>query len=72
MPARAARSKADVERLAYAFVAEREVWLRRHLDKQSRQRDALAALGPVRDGASFRFRGEAHRVGKLAAEERLP
>jgi len=67
VPARAARSKADVERLAYAFVAEREVWLRRHLDKQSRQRDVLAALGPVRDGASFRFRGEAHRVRVEAA-----
>jgi predicted metal-dependent hydrolase len=62
VPARAARSKADVERLAHAFVAEREAWLRRHLDKQSRQREALAALGPIRDGASFRFRGEAHRV----------
>jgi len=70
VPARAARSKADVERLAHAFVAERETWLRRHLDKQSRQRDVLAALGPVRDGASFRFRGEAHRVRVEAAAGR--
>jgi hypothetical protein len=70
VPARAARSKADVERLALAFVAEREAWLRRHLDKQARQRDALAALGPVRDGASFRFRGEAHRVRVEAAAGR--
>jgi predicted metal-dependent hydrolase len=66
VPARAARSRTDVERLALSFVAEREGWLRRHIAKQSRQRAELAALGPVRDGGQFRFRGEAHRVRVVA------
>jgi hypothetical protein len=70
VPARAARNKSEAERLALAFVAEREAWLRRHLDKQTRQRAELAALGPLRDGAMFRFRGEAHRVRVVAASER--
>jgi predicted metal-dependent hydrolase len=70
VPARAARNRGEVERLAQSFVAERETWLRRHLDKQARQRDELAALGPLRDGGLFRFRGETHRVRVVASSER--
>jgi predicted metal-dependent hydrolase len=70
VPARAARSKADVERLAQSFVAEREAWLRHHIEKQSRQREELAALGPVRDGGEFRFRGETHRIRVMADPRR--
>ena len=62
VPARAARNRGEAERLAESFVAERETWLRRHLDKQARQREELAALGPPRDGGLFRFRGEPHRL----------
>lgn len=67
VPARAARSQADAERLAESFVADRETWLRRHLDRQARQRQALAALGPLRDGGLFQFRGEPHRLRIVAA-----
>jgi predicted metal-dependent hydrolase len=67
VPARAARNRGEAERLAEAFVAERETWLRRHLYRQARQREELAALGPLRDGGLFRFRGETHRL-RVAAE----
>jgi predicted metal-dependent hydrolase len=66
VPARAAPTRAEAERLAESFVADREAWLRRHLEKQARQRDQLAALGPLRDGGSLRFRGEAHRLRVVA------
>jgi predicted metal-dependent hydrolase len=66
IPARAARSKGEAERLAESFVAEREVWLRRHLDRQARQRAELDALGPLRDGGTLLFRGEAHRLRVVA------
>ena len=70
IPTRAARNRGEAERLAESFVAEREAWLRRHLDRQARQREELAALGPLRDGGSFRFRGEPHRLRIEAAEGR--
>jgi predicted metal-dependent hydrolase len=66
VPARAARNKGEAERLAQSFVADREAWLRKHLERQSRQRDALAALGPLRDGGTFRYRGEPHRLRVVA------
>jgi predicted metal-dependent hydrolase len=67
IPARAARSRADAERIAVSFVAEREAWLRRHLERQARQREEIAAMGPLRDGGLFRFRGELHRLRVVAA-----
>jgi predicted metal-dependent hydrolase len=62
IPARAARTKSDAERLAESFVAEREPWLRRHLERQTRQNERLAEFGPLGDGGLFRFRGEPHRL----------
>ncbi len=62
IPARAARTKGDAERLAELFVAERESWLRRHLKRQAIQAERLAELGPLGDGGLFRFRGEPHRL----------
>ncbi|MGA3057978.1 MAG: SprT family zinc-dependent metalloprotease [Candidatus Limnocylindrales bacterium] len=62
VPARAARTRGEAERLAQSFVAEREPWLRRHLERQARQNEQLAELGPLGDGGLFRFRGEAHRL----------
>jgi predicted metal-dependent hydrolase len=70
IPSRAARGKGDVERLARGFVEEREAWLRRHLDRQARQREQIAAMGPLRDGGLFRFRGELHSVRIVAAGSR--
>ena len=66
IPARAARDRGESERLAESFVAEREAWLRKHLDKQERQREQLASMGPLRDGGPFRFRGETHRLRVVA------
>jgi predicted metal-dependent hydrolase len=62
VPSRAARSKAEAERLAEEFLTEREAWLRRHIERQSRQREALDAMGPLQDGGLLRFRGEMHRL----------
>ena len=70
VPSRAARSKSEAERVASIFVREREQWLRHHLERQARQRAHVAALGPLRDGGEFRFRGELHRVRVEAAEPR--
>ena len=67
VPARAARNQTQAERLAALFVADRETWLRKHLARQARQRAQLAELGPVRDGATFRYRGEPHQVRVVAA-----
>jgi predicted metal-dependent hydrolase len=70
IPARAARTKRDAERLAESFVAEREPWLRRHLERQARQSERLAEFGPLADGGLFRFRGEAHRLRVVAGAGR--
>jgi predicted metal-dependent hydrolase len=67
VPTRAARSKAEAERVAADFVREREEWLRRHLERQARQRATVTALGPLRDGGTFPYRGEAHRLRIVAA-----
>src|SRR5664280_362493 len=53
IPARAARNRGEAERLAESFVSEREAWLRRHLDRQARQREEVAAMGLLRDGGLF-------------------
>jgi predicted metal-dependent hydrolase len=51
-----AHPERDIER----FLAEREPWLRRHLGRLTRQREAMAARGGVADGAEFRYLGEMH------------
>jgi predicted metal-dependent hydrolase len=45
-----------------SFLRERETWLRHHLDLHARQRAVHAARGGLRDGASFRYRGELVRL----------
>lgn len=70
VPARAARNHDQAERLAEKFVAEREPWLRKHLDRQARQRQQLASMGPIRDGGLFSYRGEPHRFRIVASAER--
>jgi len=44
------------------FLGEREAWIRRHLARHAAERAALAARGGLRDGATFRYRGELHRL----------
>jgi predicted metal-dependent hydrolase len=68
VPARAARSRPDAERLAAEFVREREDWLRRHVERQARQRAGVAARGPLRDGGTIRYRGEEHRLRIVDAD----
>jgi len=70
VPARAARSRGEAERLAESFVADREPWLRKHLEHQARQRDELAARGPLRDGGTFSFRGQTHLLRVVPAGAR--
>ncbi|MBI2763346.1 MAG: M48 family metallopeptidase [Chloroflexi bacterium] len=58
-----ARPEPAVER----FLAEREPWLRRHLERMDRQRRAIEARGGVSDGAEFRYLGELHRLRIMPA-----
>ena len=44
------------------FLRTREAWIRRHLDRHQRDRDALAARGGLAHGAMFRLRGDLHRL----------
>jgi predicted metal-dependent hydrolase len=62
IPTATRRGWTHPERLIDAFLREREPWIRRHLDAQSRQRAELAARGGLADGASIRFLGELHRL----------
>ena len=58
-----AHPERDVER----FLAEREPWVRRHLERMARQRADMTARGGIADGAEIRFLGELHRLRILAA-----
>lgn len=57
-----ARPQGEVER----FLREREPWLRRHLVRHERQRQAVEARGGIGDGAEFRYLGELHRLRIVA------
>jgi len=70
VPNRAARGRDEAERMAEAFLGQRERWLRRHLDRHSRQRETVRAFGPVCDGGFVRYRGVAHRVRVLRPDGR--
>lgn len=67
IPLATRRGWAHPERLIEDFLGEREPWIRRHLDRQARQRAELAARGGLADGASIRYRGELHRLRLGAA-----
>lgn len=62
IPAPGRRGWSEPERHVEAFLREREPWLRRHLERQGRDRAELAARGGLRDGATIRFRGDLHRL----------
>jgi predicted metal-dependent hydrolase len=62
VPPAGRRGWSDPSSRVQAFLVEREVWLRRHLDTQARERALLLALGGLRDGAQLRFRGALHRL----------
>jgi hypothetical protein len=71
VPAAGRRGWADPERHVGAFLAERETWLRRHLERQARDRAELVARGGLRDGARIRFRGDLHRLRLVPARAGL-
>lgn len=62
VPASGRRAWVRPEPHIEAFLGERERWLRRHLDRQARERAELDARGGLRDGATLRFRGDLHRL----------
>lgn len=67
IPAPGRRGWPEPERHVEAFLREREPWLRRHLERQGRDRAELAARGGLRDGATIRFRGDLHRLRLVPA-----
>jgi len=62
VPLATRRGWAHPERIIDDFLRDREPWIRRHLDRQARQRAELSARGGLVDGASIRYRGELHRL----------
>jgi predicted metal-dependent hydrolase len=71
IPAAGRRGWSDPERHVTSFLAEREPWLRRHLERMARDRAVLVARGGLRDGATIRFRGDLHRLRLLPARAGL-
>ena len=67
VPVAGRRGWTDPERTVQTFLAEREPWLRRHLDRHAREHDEFVARGGLRDGATIRFRGDLHRLRLLPA-----
>ena len=67
VPLATRRGWAHPEAVIDEFLREREPWIRRHLDAQSRQRAELAARGGLADGAAIRYRGDLHRLRVTAA-----
>ena len=53
--------------LVEGFLAEREPWLRRHLDRQAATREHLADRPPLDDGRVVPYLGLPHRVRVVAA-----
>jgi len=66
VPGSARRGWSRPEPAIEAFLAARERWIRRHLDRYAHELAELAARGGVTDGASIRFRGDLHRLRILA------
>jgi predicted metal-dependent hydrolase len=57
----------DGERIASAFLSERESWLRRHLARQAAVSAELAARGGATDGGLVPFRGRLRRIRVVPA-----
>jgi predicted metal-dependent hydrolase len=65
VPARAGRR--DGQRHAVAFLAERELWLRRHLGRQAALVAELAKRGGATHGGMIPFHGRLHRIREVPA-----
>ncbi len=69
VPLATRRGWSDSEPRIREFLAEREIWLRRHLARQARDQAELAARGGLRDGAILRVRGDLHRLRLVPARQ---
>ena len=67
VPLATRRGWAHPERIIDDFLRDREPWIRRHLDRQARERAELRARGGLRDGAAIRYRGDLHALRVAAA-----
>ena len=67
VPLATRRGWAHPEGVIDDFLRERDAWIRRHLDRQARQRAELDARGGLVDGAAIRYRGDLHRLRVVAA-----
>jgi predicted metal-dependent hydrolase len=67
VPPASRRGWARAEGRVEAFLAERETWIRRHLDRQASDRARLAARPALEDGREVPYLGTPHRVRETAA-----
>jgi predicted metal-dependent hydrolase len=68
VPPASRRGWAHPESTIEQFLREREAWVRRHLERHTRERAELVARGGLRDGGSIRYRGELHRLRVVSAD----
>ena len=67
IPPAGRRGWARPEPIVAAFLAERETWIRRHLEAQQASRARLDARPPLEDGRTVPYLGLPHRVRVVAA-----
>ena len=67
LPVASRRGWARADGLVVDFLAEREAWLRRHLDRQAAARGRLLDRPALDEGRLVPYRGEAHRVHVVPA-----
>ena len=65
------RGWARPEPIINEFLAQREGWIRRHLDRQGEIRNRLAVRPSLDDGRTIPYLGEPHRVRVTLAPPRL-
>jgi predicted metal-dependent hydrolase len=71
LPAAARRGWGRPEALVDRFLAEREEWIRRHLDRQEATRARLEDRPHIDDGRLVPYLGEPHRIRVVAAPPTL-
>jgi predicted metal-dependent hydrolase len=62
VPPASRRGWAQPEARIEAFLAERQRWVLRHLERLARERDSALARGGAVDGGLVPYRGELHRI----------
>jgi predicted metal-dependent hydrolase len=62
VPPAARRGWSRPEPMVEGFLAEREPWIRRHVERHARERAVLVGRGAIGEGALVRYRGSLHRV----------